>query len=136
MMNNIQHPLDHVAIAVASIDESLPLFRLLTGGTASPRERVDDQGVDVVFVGEGEGRLELLEPTTPDSPVARFLERRGQGLHHLAYRVPDLAAALRELAEAGVRLIDAEPRTGAHGRRVAFIHPSSTGGVLVELVEG
>jgi methylmalonyl-CoA epimerase len=130
-----QLPLDHVAIAVHSIADALPRFELLTGGHASPRERVDAQGVDVVFVGEGEGRLELLEPLAPESAVGRFLERRGPGIHHLAYRVPDLAAALGRLAAAGVRLIDEEPRPGAHGRKVAFLHPSSTGGVLIELVE-
>ncbi len=128
-------PLDHVAIAVASIDEALPIFELVTGGESSARERVDAQGVDVVFVGRGEGRLELLEPHGPDSPVGRFLARRGPGLHHLAYRVPDLAAALTRLAEAGVELIDEHPRAGAHGRLVAFLHPKSTGGVLIELVQ-
>lgn len=128
--------LDHVAIAVPSIAEALPLFELLTGAEGSARERVEAQGVDVAFVGEGEGRLELLEPLSSDSPVARFLERRGPGLHHLAYRVADLDAALERLSAAGVRLIDERPRPGAHGRRVAFLHPKSTGGVLVELVEG
>lgn len=135
-MNNEPLPLDHVAIAVSSIDETLPALRLLTQGEASPRERVESQGVDVVFLGTGEGRLELVEPLTADSPVARFLERRGPGLHHLAYRVADLAATLRELEAAGVELIDREPREGAHGRLVAFIHPRSAGGVLIELVEG
>jgi methylmalonyl-CoA/ethylmalonyl-CoA epimerase len=130
-----QRPLDHVAIAVPSIAEALPLFELLTGGAGSPRERVDAQGVDVAFVGTGTGRIELIEPISADSGVARFLERRGPGLHHLAYRVPDLEAALADLAARGVRLIDERPREGAHGRRVAFIHPASTGGVLIELVE-
>ncbi len=128
-------PLDHVAIAVASIDEALPTFELLTCAEGSPRERVDAQGVDVVFVGRGDGRLELLEPLSPDSPVARFLATRGPGLHHLAYRVPDLEAALARLSAAGIRLIDEKPRVGAHERRVAFVHPGSTGGVLIELVQ-
>ncbi|HEX7118942.1 MAG TPA: methylmalonyl-CoA epimerase [Longimicrobiales bacterium] len=130
-----QLPLDHVAIAVASIEEALPTFELVTGAEGSPRERVESQGVDVVFVGAGTGRLELLEPAAPDSPVARFLEKRGPGLHHLAYRVPDLEAALARLAAAGVQLIDERPRAGAHGRLVAFLHPRSTGGVLIELVQ-
>jgi len=130
-----QRLLDHVAIAVASIDEALPVFELLTGGVGSPRERVESQGVDVVFVGTGVGRLELIEPVSPDSPVARFLEKRGPGLHHLAYRVPDIEAALARLSAAGMRLIDERPRPGAHGRLVAFIHPASTGGVLIELVQ-
>ncbi|MFO7261615.1 MAG: methylmalonyl-CoA epimerase [bacterium] len=128
-------PLDHVGIAVRSIAEALPLFQLITGGDGSPTEQVADQGVAVAFVGSGPARLELIEPITPDSPVARFLERRGPGLHHLAYAVPDIAAALDRLRRAGIRLVDQEPRLGAHGRRVAFLHPASTGGVLIELVE-
>ena len=130
-----QLPVDHIGIAVHSIADALPLFELLTGGSGSPVERVDAQGVDVAFVGTGPARLELLEPVSPESGVARFLERRGPGLHHVAYAVPDLAAALRRLAAAGIRLVDPEPRPGAHGRRVAFLHPASTGGVLIELVE-
>ncbi len=130
-----QLPLDHVAIAVASIEEALPVYELLTGARSSPRERVESQGVDVVFVGTGVGRLELIEPTSPNSPVGRFLQKRGPGLHHVAYRVPDLGAALARLAAQGVRLIDEQPRPGAHGRLVAFVHPASTGGVLVELVQ-
>jgi len=128
-------PLDHVGIAVRSIAEALPLFQLITGGDGSPTEHVAGQGVAVAFVGSGNARLELIEPTTPDSPVARFLERRGPGLHHLAYAVPDVAAALERLRRAGIQLVDQQPRLGAHGRRVAFLHPASTGGVLIELVE-
>jgi len=128
-------PLDHVGIAVRSIAEALPLFQLITGGDSSPTESVPDQGVAVAFVGSGDARLELIEPISPESPVARFLERRGPGLHHLAYAVPDVAAALERLRRAGVQLVDQQPRLGAHGRRVAFLHPASTGGVLIELVE-
>jgi len=128
-------PLDHDGIAVRSIAEALPLFQLITGGDGSPTEQVAAQGVAFAFVGSGPARLELIEPITPDSPVARFLERRGHGLHHLAYAVPDIAAALDRLRRAGIRLVDQEPRLGAHGRRVAFLHPASTGGVLIELVE-
>lgn len=134
-MNMRELPLDHVAIAVPSIAEALPLFQLLTGGVASPLERVDGQGVEVAFVGTETGRIELIEPLSPESPVARFLERRGPGLHHLAYRVPDLEATLARFAAEGIRLIDEKPREGAHGRRVAFLHPASTSGVLIELVE-
>lgn len=130
-----ERTLDHVGIAVQSLDEALPTFERLTASRAAGRERVESQGVEVVFVGEGSGRLELLAPTSPDSPVARFLERRGPGIHHLCYRVPDLPAALREASEAGYELIDTEPRPGAGGHRVAFLHPRSTGGVLIELVE-
>ena len=128
-------PLDHVGIAVHSIRAMLPIIELITGHSGSDPERNDDQGVDLIFVGEGPGRLELLEPTRDDSPIARFLAKRGPGLHHLAYRVPDLAAELSRLKDAGVRLIDESPRQGAHGRRIAFIHPTAANGVLIELVE-
>ena len=129
-------PLDHVAIAVPSITAALPLFELLAQTAGSPVERVESQKVDVLFIGTGAGRIELLQPTAPDSTVQKFLDRRGPGLHHIAYRVPDIAAALERLAAAGIRLIDREPRPGAGGHRVAFLHPESTHGVLVELVEG
>ena len=128
-------PLDHVAIAVESIDASLPALELLTGSKATARERVESQNVDVVFIGTGSTRIELIQPTSADSTVARFLERRGPGLHHIAYRTPDIDAELARLEAAGVRLIDRTARPGAGGHRVAFIHPKSTGGVLVELVE-
>ena len=124
-------PLDHVAVAVASIEEARALFELVTGEVCSPVESIDSQGVKVAFVGS----VELLEPTDPQSTVARFLERRGPGLHHVAFRVPDLEAALSELAAQGIRLIDEVPRIGARGHRVAFLHPSSTQGILIELVQ-
>jgi methylmalonyl-CoA epimerase len=127
--------LDHVGIAVHSLDDALPALAPLVGAEGTGRERVESQGVEVVFVGSGVGRLELLAPTRPDSPVARFLERRGPGMHHLCYRVPDLVAALARYREAGYELIDEAPRTGAHQHRVAFLHPRSTAGVLIELVE-
>lgn len=128
--------LDHVAVAVRSIAESLPLFELLAGARGSDRERVPAQGVAVVFLGTAGASIELIEPLSPDSGVGRFIDKRGPGLHHIAFRVPDLAAALERLAARGVELIDREPRPGAHGRRVAFVHPRSAAGVLVELVEG
>ncbi len=128
--------LDHVAIAVPSITAVLPLFESLTGSRGSPLEPVPAQCVNVTFLGAGDVRLELLEPTSPESSVQRFLDRRGSGLHHIAYRVPDLGAALQRLAADGIHLIDSVPRPGAGGHRVAFIHPESTSGVLVELVEG
>lgn len=130
-----QLPLDHVAIAVPSIARALPTYELLTGGAASEIEAVPSQGVFVAFVGQGTGRIELIEPSSPESPVGRFLQRRGPGLHHLAYRVDDLENTLRQLDGAGVRLIDKAPRPGAHGRLVAFLHPESTGGILIELVQ-
>ena len=128
-------PLDHVAIAVESIDDALPVFRSVTGATDSHRERVTAQGVEVAFIGIGDGSLELLQPLAADSPVGRFLEKRGPGLHHIAYRVDDIDAALRDLADRGFDLIDTEARPGAKGHRVAFLHPRSTGGVLIELVQ-
>jgi methylmalonyl-CoA/ethylmalonyl-CoA epimerase len=128
-------PLDHVAIAVASIQDALPALEAVTGAAGSPRERVESQGVELCFVGTGDGKLELLQPLSPDSPVGRFLEKRGPGLHHIAYRVTDIEARLRSLEAAGIELIDRSPRPGAGGHRVAFLHPRSTGGVLMELVE-
>jgi methylmalonyl-CoA epimerase len=131
-----EHPLDHVGIAVHSLDEALPTFESITGGKGHGRERVEAQGVEVVFVGAGAGRLELLAPTRDDSAVARFLAQRGPGMHHLCYRVPDIRAELERYRAAGARLVDSVPRPGAAGHLVAFIHPRSTGGVLVELLEG
>ena len=127
-------PLDHVAIAVESIATSLPIYESLLGAAGSPIEQIPSQGVAVTFVGSGPGRLELLEPTGPDTTVGRFLSRRGPGLHHIAYRVPDLEATLARYAADGVELIDRVPRPGAEGHRVAFLHPRSTGGILIELV--
>jgi methylmalonyl-CoA/ethylmalonyl-CoA epimerase len=128
--------LDHVGVAVQSLDDALPLFESITGGKGYGRETVESQGVEIAFVGSGAGRMELLAPVRPDSPVGKFLAKRGPGMHHLCYRVPDVAAALEEFAREGYELIDREPRTGGHGHRVAFLHPRSTGGVLVELVQG
>ena len=124
-----------MGIAVPSLDEALPLWEALTGAEGSGREVVASQGVEVVFVGSGAGRIELVAPARPDSALARHLERRGSGMHHLCYRVPDLRAALAEHERAGYQLIDREPRAGAHGHLVAFLHPRSTGGVLIELLE-
>lgn len=129
-------PLDHVGIAVRSLTDAMPLFERLTGARGSPPERVESQGVELVFLGEGPGRLELLAPLHDDSPVARFLATRGPGIHHLAYRVADIRAELARLRAEGFEAVDAEPRAGAHGHLVAFLHPRSTGGVLTELVQG
>jgi methylmalonyl-CoA/ethylmalonyl-CoA epimerase len=131
-----EFPLDHVGIAVPSLEQALPLWERLTGGAPYGRERVQAQGVEVVFVGRGEGRLELLAPLGPDSPVARHLERRGPGMHHLAYRVPDVDEALAAFIAEGYEAIDPRGRPGAHGRTVAFLHPRAAGGVLIELVSG
>lgn len=130
----MQLPLDHVAIAVPSIASARTFYEALAGPAGSPVEAVPEQGVNVLFVGNAPGRIELIEPDSDTSGVARFLSKRGPGLHHIAYRVEDIAATLDDLANRGVELIDRHPRPGAHGHRVAFIHPRSTGGVLVELV--
>ena len=130
-----ERTLDHVGIAVSSLDDALPLWESITGAEGSGREIVDAQRVEVIFVGTGPGRVELLAPTEPDSPVGRFLQRRGPGIHHLCYRVPDIAAALEQFRDEGYELIDQHARPGAHGHRVAFLHPRSTSGVLIELLE-
>jgi methylmalonyl-CoA/ethylmalonyl-CoA epimerase len=127
--------LDHVALAVPDLDRAATLYARLLGTPAGARERVGSQGVDVCFLSAGAATLELLEPHGPDTPVGRFLARRGPGMHHLAFRVVDLAETLQELEAQGYELVDREPRPGAHGRRVAFLHPRSTQGVLIELVE-
>lgn len=122
---------DHVALAVSSLEEAIPLYERMTGARGSPVEELPAQGVRVSFV----GALELLEPLSPDSTVGRFLERNGPGLHHIAYRTHDIRAELARLASSGFDLIDREPRRGAGGHEVAFLHPRSTGKVLVELVQ-
>jgi methylmalonyl-CoA/ethylmalonyl-CoA epimerase len=127
--------IDHVGIAVPEIESALPFYRDVLGMVLVHRETVADQGVDAALLDVGDGHVELIAPLGPDTGVARFLERRGSGLHHVAYRVADIDAALAALAGAGVRLIDQQPRTGIRGSRVAFIHPSGTAGVLTEIVE-
>lgn len=131
---------DHVGIAVPALSEVLVFYRDVLGLEIEAPEEVASQRVraQIAHPPDAAGpaaSLELVEATTPDSPVARFVERRGPGLHHLALRVPDLVAALAELKARGVRLIDEAPRPGAHGALVAFVHPSSTHGVLLELIQ-
>ena len=125
----------HVAVAVRDLAQARSLYVDLLGLADRGSEPVPSQKVRVLFAGAGGSEVECLEPLGPDSTVARFLERRGPGLHHLAYRVADLEAALAELKRRGTRLIDGAPRPGARGTRVAFLHPSATAGVLTELVE-
>jgi len=128
--------LHHVAIVVDSIEAARGAYEGALGmrADAAP-EHVPDQKVNVLVLHAGAQRIELVEPAADDSPVSRFLAKRGGGLHHLAYRVADLDRALAELKRAGVRMIDEAPRPGAHGTRIAFVHPAATGGVLSELVE-
>lgn len=123
----------HVGIAVPSIAEALPFYRDVLGLTPGDRESAD--GATIVGFTLGDVQVELLEPRDPESPVAKFLARRGPGIHHLCYRVPDLDRALERCRAAGYRLIDEAPRRGAGGRRIAFIHPKATAGILLELTE-
>jgi len=127
--------IDHVGVAVASIDDSVKLYRDALGMALVHRETVSEQGVEAVLLDVGEGHVELLQPLGPDTAVGKFLARRGPGLHHVAYRVPDIERALRTLSDAGLRLIDERPRVGIRGSQVAFVHPSGTGGVLTEIVQ-
>lgn len=125
----------HVGIAVESLRATVPLFEKLLGRAPDSEEIVGDQKVRVAVFSLGESRIELLEASSPDSPIARFISKRGQGIHHLALVVANLSESLAGLERAGVHLIDREPRAGAGKERIAFLHPSSTAGVLVELVE-
>ena len=127
--------INHVGIAVKNIETSIPFYRDILGMTFEGTEEVAEQKVRVAFLQVGESRIELLEPTSPDSPVAKFLEKNGEGIHHLAYEVDDLEKKLVELQNGGVRLIDQTPRKGAHGASIAFIHPKASGGVLTELCQ-
>jgi methylmalonyl-CoA/ethylmalonyl-CoA epimerase len=126
--------IDHTGIAVASLDESIPFYRDVLKLPLVHRETLTEQGVEAVLFDVGDAHIELIAPLGPDAGVARFLEKHGPGLHHLAYRVEDIELELATLAAAGVRLIDTQPRVGIRGSRVAFLHPSATGGVLTELV--
>ncbi|HEV3276215.1 MAG TPA: methylmalonyl-CoA epimerase [Terriglobia bacterium] len=125
----------HVGIAVKSLDEAVAVFRKLTGAEPASVEEVADQKVRVAMFQLGESRIELLEATAPDSPIARFLEKGGRGVHHLTLTVRDLDQTLASLERDGYKLIDRQARVGAGGERIAFVHPSSTAGVLIELIE-
>jgi methylmalonyl-CoA/ethylmalonyl-CoA epimerase len=125
--------LDHIGIAVADLDAALRFYRDALGLDVEAPEEVASQRVRAHFIPAGDAALELLEATAPDSPIAKYLEKRGPGLHHITLRVDDIDAVLAQLKARGVRLIDERPRDGAHGSRVAFIHPASAHGVLVEL---
>jgi methylmalonyl-CoA epimerase len=127
--------IDHLGIAVKSLLAAKGIYQKL-GLSVSAEETVEQEKVRLVMVPVGESRLELLEPTSEDSTIARFIAKRGEGLHHVCLRVPDLAAAVTRLKKDGVRLVSEEIKVGAGGHRYVFVHPSSTGGVLLELVEG
>ncbi len=127
--------IDHLGIATKGIDEALKFWEDALGLQNVHTETVDDQKVKIAMLPLGESRIELLEPTSDDSPISKFLDKRGGGIHHIALEVPDIEAALAKLKARGMRLIDETPRTGAEGCMVAFVHPSSANGVLLELVQ-
>jgi methylmalonyl-CoA epimerase len=131
----IDAPLDHVAIVVNDLDATVALYTKTLGFSRVYHETVADQGVEIVGLRTGDAVIELLRPLSEESPIAKFRGNAATRLHHTAYRVDDIRAELARLKAAGVRLIDEEPRAGAHGNTIAFLHPTSTGGVLIELCQ-
>lgn len=127
--------INHIGIAVKSLEISIPFYRDNLGMSFAGIEAVEEQKVRVAMLQVGESKIELLEPTAEDSPVARFIEKNGEGIHHVAYEVEDIKVAIAKLTEEGVRMIDQKPRCGAHDTRIAFLHPKSSGGVLTELCQ-
>ena len=127
--------INHIGIAVTSLDEALPFYRDTLGMTFASIEEVVEQKVRVAMLQVGESKIELLEPLSGDSPVAKFIEKNGPGIHHVAYEVADIEAAIARMMAAGARMIDETPRAGAHGTRIAFVHPKSSKGVLTELCQ-
>ena len=127
--------IDHIGVVVEDLDESIALYADRLAMPEVHRETVESQGVEAVLLDVGDGHVELLKPLGPDTPVGKFLERKGPGLHHVAYAEDDSAATLDQLKGARIQLIDAEPRTGIRNSRIAFLHPKSTGGVLTEIVQ-
>jgi methylmalonyl-CoA epimerase len=127
--------IDHIGVAVEEIEPALELYRDSFELTVAHREVVTDQGVEAVLLDVGENHVELLAPLAPDTPVGRFLAKQGPGLHHVAYQVQDIEATLEKLKQAGLAMIDEQPRTGIRGSRVAFMHPRASAGVLTEIVQ-
>jgi methylmalonyl-CoA/ethylmalonyl-CoA epimerase len=127
--------INHIGIAVKSLEESIPFYRDQLSMPFAGIEEVAEQRVRVAMLQVGESKIELLEPTSEDSPVAKFIEKNGPGIHHLAYEVNDIEAAIGKLMADGARMIDEKPRNGAHGTRIAFVHPKSSNGVLTELCQ-
>ncbi|HHV19844.1 MAG TPA: methylmalonyl-CoA epimerase [Thermoanaerobacterales bacterium] len=127
--------LDHIGVAVKSIEESMLVYTEILGLKVTDIETVEEQKVRTAFIPVGESKIELLESTSPDGPIAKFIEKRGEGIQHIALRVDDLKQKLEELKQKGVRLIDENPRIGAGGAKIAFIHPKTTKGILIELCE-
>jgi methylmalonyl-CoA/ethylmalonyl-CoA epimerase len=127
--------IDHIGVATDDLDGAIAIYEGTLGMPVAYRETVESQGVEAVLLDVGEGHVELLRPLGPDTPIGKYLDKRGPGLHHVAYAVDDIEGVLAKLGEAGVELIDSEPRVGIRDSRVAFVHPRSTGGVLTEIVE-
>lgn len=127
--------IDHIGVAVNNLEESLHIFKDVLGMKCSGEEEVKEQNVRVAFLPVGESEIELLESTSPDGNIAKYIEKKGEGIHHIAFEVEDLDVMLKKLQKKGVRLIDKEPRYGAGGARIAFLHPKSTNGILMELCE-
>jgi methylmalonyl-CoA/ethylmalonyl-CoA epimerase len=127
--------IDHIGVAVDDLDAAIALHETTYGMALVHREVISEQGVEAVLLDVGENHVELLRPLSEGTPVGKFLASRGPGLHHVAYQVPDIEAALAALKQEGARLIDETPRTGIRGSRVAFVHPKSSGGVLTEIVQ-
>ena len=126
----------HVALAVEDLDEALETYRRFFGAEVEVADRMEEQGVDAVYLRVGDGRVELVSPLGPDTPVGRFLEKRGPGMHHVAFEVDDVAGAVEELERRGASVIEPGPRPGLAGKQVAFVHPDSLHGVLAEVVGG
>lgn len=126
---------EHIALAVSDLDEAIAHYGAVWGASVEHRERVEDQGVEEAMLPIGDTYLQLLGPISPESTVAKFIERRGEGLHHIAYEVDDLGAVLADLKAKGVPLIDEAPRVGGRGHMVAFVHPKGNHGLLVELIQ-
>jgi methylmalonyl-CoA/ethylmalonyl-CoA epimerase len=127
--------IDHIGVATDDLDGAIALYEGTMGMPVAHRETVESQGVEAVLLDVGEGHVELLCPLGPDTPVGKYLEKKGPGLHHVAYAVDDIESVLGKLEAAGIEMIDSEPRAGIRDSRVAFVHPKSTGGVLTEIVE-
>jgi methylmalonyl-CoA/ethylmalonyl-CoA epimerase len=134
-MRPVFNRIDHIGVAVDDLDAALALYERDYAMTLVHRETVTEQGVEAALVDVGENHVELLAPIAPDTPVGKFLAKKGPGMHHVAYQVDDIESALATLKEAGLRLIDETPRTGIRDSRVAFLHPATAGGVLTEIVQ-
>ena len=127
--------IDHIGVATDDLDAAVALYEGTLGMPVAHRETVESQGVEAVLLSIGDGHVELLRPLGPDTPIGKYLDNRGPGLHHVAYAVDDIDGVLSKLKEAGIEMIDSQPRIGIRQSRVAFVHPRSTGGVLTEIVE-